>query len=142
MDYAARRRIWQEIVGSKSGDGIASEVAARFKLTSGQIEGRRLPLPGAWLHLMEKRPPAMKHATKAAGCSRTAGSPGWPGGLSPGTNWRTSSPAGQHGAAQGDKEAYVRHQGTVYGDWGFGKLSHGRGLNILFTGEALERPWL
>ena len=41
MDYAVRRRIWQEIIsskiGSKSGDGIASEVAARFRLTPGRM---------------------------------------------------------------------------------------------------------
>ncbi len=36
-----------------------------------------------------------------------------------------------------DIEAYVRHQGKVYGDWGFGKkLSLGKGLNILFTGDS------
>jgi AAA+ superfamily predicted ATPase len=34
-------------------------------------------------------------------------------------------------------KAYVRHQGIVYGDWGFGKkLSLGKGLNIQFTGDS------
>ncbi len=139
-DYAARKRIWQEIIGSeinsKSQEGLASEIAARFRLTPGrmmdayasarknaELDGR--VRAGEDDIFMACR---MESSRILSGLARR---------IEPQRRLEEVVLPPEKMELLREIESHIRNRGLVYVDWGFEKkLSLGRGLNVLFSGSS------
>jgi AAA+ superfamily predicted ATPase len=139
-DYAARRRIWQEILGSKagskSGDGFASEIAARFRLTPGRmmdayasarsmaaLEGRESPDADDIYRACR-----MESVRNLSSLARR---------IEPERRLDEVVLPPERMEQLREVESHIRNRSRVYVDWGFQKkLSLGRGLNVLFSGSS------
>ena len=134
-DFAERLRIWKSILSERP-DGEMEDLASKFKLTAGQIEdaisaARNLAsLEGREQLCREDifEGCRMQSSRKLSTLARR---------IVP--RYRLEDVVlPSNGTEQlRDIEAYIKHQGKVFGEWGFGKkLSLGKGLNILFTGDS------
>lgn len=139
-DYAARRRIWQEIIGSgidsKSRESLASEMAARFRLTPGRImdayvsarkmaelDGRARPNEDDIFIACR-----MESSRILSGLARR---------IEPQRRLEEVVLPPERMEQLREIKNYIRNRGRVYVDWGFEKkLSLGRGLNVLFSGSS------
>ena len=140
MDYAVRRRIWQEIIsskiGSKSGDGIASEVAARFRLTPGRMmeafsSARRMAA------LEGRESPGADDIYRACRMESSRNLSSLARRIEPRRRLDEVVLPPDKMEQLREIESHIKNRGLVYVDWGFEKkLSLGRGLNVLFSGSS------
>jgi AAA+ superfamily predicted ATPase len=140
-DIAARKRLWASLAAESRlrfvRDVSWDDVASKFRLTPGQIEGAietaatrsRLRGPDAEIGEtdLHKGCDAQSNRKLAALARRLAAQYTWDNITLP-----LSAMAQLHEVC-----AQVRHRQTVYSDWGFnGVLSLGKGLSVLFYGQS------
>ena len=136
MDYAARRRIWQEIVGSKSGDGIASEVAARFRLTPGRMMDA-YACARSMAALEGRKSPGADDIYRACRMESSRNLSSLARRIEPRRRLDEVVLPPERMEQLREIESHIKNRGLVYVDWGFEKkLSLGRGLNVLFSGSS------
>jgi AAA+ superfamily predicted ATPase len=139
-DYAARRRIWQEIIGSeigsKSKEIFASEIAARFRLTPGRImdayaSARKMAELDGRVRAGEDdifTACRMESSRILSSLARR---------IEPQRRLEEVVLPPEKMEQLREIESHIRNRGRVYVDWGFEKkLSLGRGLNVLFSGSS------
>jgi AAA+ superfamily predicted ATPase len=130
--YERRRALW-EAVDSLPGDADAAELAATFRLTGGQIADavetaeRLANGDGLSAESIYRGCRAQSTGTLDALARR----------IEPGYTWADIVLPADELAHLREVAARVRHQGTVYSDWGFAdRFSLGNGLTVLFSGPS------
>jgi hypothetical protein len=139
-DYAVRRRIWQEILGSKidskSGDGIASEIAARFRLTPGRMM-YAYTSARSMAALDGREKPGVEDIYRACRMESVRSLSSLAKRIEPQRRLEEVVLPPERMEQLREVESHIRNRSRVYVDWGFQKkLSLGRGLNVLFSGSS------
>ena len=135
-DYAVRRRVWQGLIGSKSGDSIASEVAARFRLTPGRVVDA-FASARSMAALEGRQSPGIDDIYRACRMESSRSLSSLARRIEPGRRLDEVVLPPDKMEQLREIESNIRNRERVYIDWGFErKLSLGRGLNVLFSGSS------
>lgn len=139
-DYTGRRRIWQEIlgsnVGSKSGDGLASEIAARFRLTPGRMMDAYTSAR-SMAALDGRESPGVDDIYRACRMESVRSLSSLARRIEPQRRLDEVVLPPERMEQLREIECHIKNRSRVYVDWGFQKkLSLGRGLNVLFSGSS------
>jgi hypothetical protein len=137
--YERRRALWAAVDGLPSAVEPA-DLAAKFRLTGGQIADavvtaeRVVAAEGGGEAGSELTAEAVYRGCRA---QSTAALDTLARKVDPGYTWADIVLPADEMAHLREVAAHVRHQGTVYSDWGFAeKFSLGNGLTVLFSGPS------
>jgi len=138
-DVAVRATVWERCLTGEVPEPatLASQLAAQFRLTPGQI--RAAVELARNRDLMELERPTMTSAGLAAACRAQSNHKlrELAVKIEPHYGWDDIVLPEDKLAHLREICNHVRHQYRVFGTWGFGKkLGHGKGLSVLFTGPS------
>ena len=135
-DYAARKRIWQDLLGREFDEHSASELAARFRLTPGRmLDAYASALSQAALE--EKEAPDISDIYEACRRESSRNLSSLAKRIEPRRRLEEIVLPQDKIEQLLEIKSHIKNKGLVYQDWGFErKLSLGRGLNVLFSGSS------
>jgi SpoVK/Ycf46/Vps4 family AAA+-type ATPase len=135
-DYAARKRIWQDLLGREFDEHSASELAARFRLTPGRmLDAYASALSQAALE--EKKAPDISDIYEACRRESSRNLSSLAKRIEPRRRLEEIVLPQDKIEQLLEIKSHIKNKGLVYQDWGFErKLSLGRGLNVLFSGSS------
>ena len=136
QSYPMRKQVWQRHLKGKFQDDDISELSTKFRFTTGQIsdavkaaknlaalDGR----DGVTINDLYKSCRAQS-SHKISSLARR---------IEPRYNWKDLILPDDKIKQLKEVRNHIKHKGLVYHDWGFdGKLSLGKGLNVLFLGPS------
>jgi len=135
-DYAARKRIWQDLLGRKFQEHSASELAVRFRLTPGRmLEAYSSALSQAALE--GKTDADISDIFEACRRESSRNLSSLARRIEPRRRLEEIVLPQDKIEQLLEIKSHIKNKGLVYQDWGFErKLSLGRGLNVLFSGSS------
>jgi len=136
LSYGARKEIWRAQLKWRASEEELSDLAAKFRLTPGQIDeavtsakakAKMLGMNHPGIDEIHTGCLAQSGRGLAALAQKVNAVYGWDDLVLPKAKLDQLK----------EVLAQIKHQGEVYQEWGFGgKLSSGRGINVLFTGPS------
>ncbi|MCX6676988.1 MAG: ATP-binding protein [Methanothrix sp.] len=135
-DYEVRSRIWQGLIGPESGDRIASEIAARFRLTPGRVLDA-FASARSNAALEGRQNPGIDDVYRACRMESSRSLSSLARRIEPRRRLDEVVLPPDKMEQLWEIESHIKNRERVYVDWGFErKLSLGRGLNVLFSGSS------
>lgn len=134
--FAIRKKLWEYFLDGNSDVLDVSALAAKFKLSGGQIKNAVFTARNA---ASAKGISGLSLEDIHHGCKSQSNRnlSNFARKLEPRYNWDDIVLPDDTKEQLKEVRGYIKHRGTVYTDWGFdSKLSLGKGLNILFSGPS------